>query len=205
MWIVLALNLVLIGGLVFVGVGAHSLGVLAEGADYIGDAGGVGVALVAIWLSERPPTTSRPHGYPKATAFADLVNAGWLLVLTALVAGGAIDRLLGGAAEVHGLPVLLVSSIAALAMIVGLFVLGGDNDDIEDEGGNLNIRAVLLDTAADAAAAIGVAITGAIILGTGGLYWLDPAVALVVSAVVGYHAVRLMRRVSVTLAAASGG
>lgn len=48
LWIVLALNLVLIGGLVFVGVGAHSLGVLAEGADYIGDAGGVGVALVAI-------------------------------------------------------------------------------------------------------------------------------------------------------------
>jgi cobalt-zinc-cadmium efflux system protein len=51
----------------------------------------------------------------------------------------------------------------------------------------LNIEAVLLDTAADAAAAGGVAVSGAVILATGGWYWLDPAVALVIAVVVGYH------------------
>ncbi len=40
------------------------------------------------------------------------------------------------------------------------------------------------------------AVTGGIILAASGLYWLGPAVALAVSAVVAYHATRLLRRVT---------
>jgi cobalt-zinc-cadmium efflux system protein len=58
---------------------------------------------------------------------------------------------------------------------------------------------VLLDTAADAAAAGGVAIASAIILGAGGLYWLDPLVAIVIAVVVGYHAVNLIRKVAAAI------
>jgi cobalt-zinc-cadmium efflux system protein len=87
-------------------------------------------------------------------------------------------------------------------MVAGALILGGDDHDDEgDEGDKLNIRAVLLDTAADAAAAAAVAVTGAIILATGGLYWLDPTVALLVSAVIAYHAVQLLQRVVVALRA----
>ncbi len=53
--VVLVLNLVLVLGLVIVGVTAHSLAVLAAGGDYLLDAAGVGVALLAIRLSARPP------------------------------------------------------------------------------------------------------------------------------------------------------
>ena len=74
--VVLALNLVLVAGLVAVGSSAHSLGVLAEGADYLADAAAIGVSLLAIWLSQKPPTARRPNGYPKATALAALVNGG---------------------------------------------------------------------------------------------------------------------------------
>jgi cation diffusion facilitator family transporter len=199
LWIVLGLNLVLVGVLVAVGIGARSLGVLAEGADYLADAAAIGVSLLAIWLSKRPPTPARPLGYPKATTWAALVNGGWLLILTGLVSAGAIDRLVAGTKQVHGLPVLIVSSIAAVVMVAGALILGGD--DHEDEGDKLNMRAVLLDTAADAAAAAAVAVTGAIILATGGLYWLDPTVALLVSAVIAYHAVQLLQRVVVALRA----
>jgi cobalt-zinc-cadmium efflux system protein len=52
--VVLALNLGLVAVLVAVGVMAHSLAVLAEGGDYLLDAAGVGVALLAIRLSKRP-------------------------------------------------------------------------------------------------------------------------------------------------------
>jgi cation diffusion facilitator family transporter len=202
LWIVLGLNLVLVGVLVAVGTGARSLGVLAEGADYLADAAAIGVSLLAIWLSKRPPTPARPVGYPKATTWAALVNGGWLLILTGLVSAGAIDRLVAGTKQVHGLPVLIVSSIAAVVMVAGALILGGDDHDDEgDEGDKLNMRAVLLDTAADAAAAAAVAVTGAIILATGGLYWLDPTVALLVSAVIAYHAVQLLQRVVVALRA----
>jgi cobalt-zinc-cadmium efflux system protein len=84
-------------------------------------------------------------------------------------------------------------------MVVGALILGGDDDDDDDEGGDLNMRAVLLDTAADAGAAGAVAVTGAIILATGSLYWLDPAVALLVSVVIAYHAFKLLRQVVVAL------
>lgn len=83
-------------------------------------------------------------------------------------------------------------------MFAGALLLGGDVEedlDEDNDNGDLNMRAVLLDTAADAAAAVGVAVTGGIIFAAGGLYWLDPAVALAISAVVAYHAVRLLRRV----------
>ena len=199
LWIVLGLNLALVGILVSVGIGAHSLGVLAEGADYLADAAAIGISLLAIWLSGRPPTATRPHGYPKATAWAALINGGWLLLLTMLVSATAIGRLVSGTREVHGLPVLIVSGIAAVVMVIGALILGGDEDDDEDHGGNLNMRAVLLDTAADAAAAAAVAVTGAIILAARGNYWLDPAVALAVSGVIGYHSIRLLRRVITAL------
>jgi cobalt-zinc-cadmium efflux system protein len=191
--VVLVLNLLLVGALVAVGWSAHSLGVLAEGVDYLADATAIAVSVLAIWLSNRPPTVKHPHGYPKATLLAAAVNAVWLLVLSLLVAAGATSRLVTGAHEVHGLPVLIVSGIAAMVMVVGALILGGDVDDLDDDdNGSLNMRAVLLDTAADAAAAAGVAVAGGIILATGGLFWIDPAVAFVIAIVVGYHAVRLL-------------
>ena len=79
--VVLVLNLGLVAALVTVGITAHSLAVLAEGSDYLLDAAGVGVALLAIRLSARPAGRARPA----ATDVAALVNCGWLLVLEVLV------------------------------------------------------------------------------------------------------------------------
>jgi len=106
-----------------------------------------------------------------------------------------------GTPAVDGLPVLVVSGIAALVMTAGALILHGDADDGEGEGAgeaqerDLSVAAVLLDTIADAAAAAGVAVAGGIILATGGWYWLDPAVALAIAVVVAYHAQALIRKV----------
>jgi cobalt-zinc-cadmium efflux system protein len=195
--VVLVLNLILVAVLVAVGAGAHSLAVLAEGGDYLLDAAGVGVALFAIRISPRPASGARPEGYPNATSIAALVNGGWLLVLEVLVAIAAVDRLVTHTPQVDGLPVLVVSGIAAIVMAAGALILHGDAEDDEGETGerDLAVAAVLLDTVADAAAATGVAATGAIILATGGWYWLDPAAALAIAVVVAYHAFRLIWKV----------
>ena len=205
--VVLVLNLTLVASLITVGVAAHSLAVFAEGGDYLLDAAGVGVALLAIHLAARPASRARPQGYPNATSLAALVNAGWLLALELLVAGAAVERLITGTPHVDGLPVLVVSGIAALVMTVGALVLHGDADDGEGEAGerDLSIAAVLLDTVADAAAAAGVAAAGGIIVVTGGWYWLDPAVALAIAVVVAYHALALIRKVLGRLRSAAAG
>jgi len=176
--VVLLLNLALVAGLIVVGVAAHSLAVFAEGGDYLLDAAGVGVALLA------------------ANRVAALINAGWLLALQLLVAAAAAYRLITGTPEVDGLAVLVVSGVAAVVMTVAALVLsGGTDDDGDGQREDLSVKAVLLDTVADSAAAAGVAVTGGVILATRGWYWLDPAVALVIAVVVAYHAVRLIRKV----------
>jgi cobalt-zinc-cadmium efflux system protein len=194
--VVLALNLALVVGLVVVGVTAHSVAVLAEGGDYLLDAAAVGVALLAIRMS------ARPAGYPRARSVAALINSGWLLLLEILVVALASARLVTGTPEVDGLPVLVVSGVAAAVMACGALILRGAGDGGDAEGAehpaaeqDLSVAAVLLDTVADAAAAAGVAVTGAIILAIRGWYWLDPAIALVIAVIVGYHALALIRKV----------
>jgi cobalt-zinc-cadmium efflux system protein len=200
--VVLLLNLGLITALAIVGLTAHSLAVLAAGADYLADAGGIGVALLAIWLASRPPSRRRPDGYPNATNIAALVNTAWLLALNIVIVVAASWRLAEGARRVEGLPVLIVSGVAAAVMLAGALVLGGDAGD-DDGGEDLNVRAILLDTAADAAAAAGVAVSGAVILAAGGWYWLDPAVALVIAVIIGYHACKLARKITAAIRSSS--
>ena len=180
--LVLTINAVMVLGLVGVGLAANSLGVLASGADYLGDALGTGLSLVALRMSRGP------QGHPRATSYAALVNATLLLLVTSAVALEAVYRLSTGAPSIDGLPVVVVSVVAAGAMIACALILG----DVE---GDLNMQSVMLDTVADAAAALGVAVSGAVILITGGLFWLDSVVALIIAIVVGYHAVRLIRTV----------
>ncbi|HET6794494.1 MAG TPA: cation diffusion facilitator family transporter [Acidimicrobiales bacterium] len=204
--VVLVLNLALVGALLAVGAAAHSLGVLAAGGDYLLDAAGVAVALLAVWLSGRPAPPGRPDAFRHATDVAALVNSGWLLVLEAVVAVGAVDRLVRGTPEVHGLPVLVVSAVAAGVMGLAAWLLGaepdvlaasasGSADEDDDDGGDLSIKAVLLDTVADAAAAAGVAVAGAVIMVRRGWYWLDPAVGLAIAVVVARHAAALCLQV----------
>ena len=194
--LVLLLNLLLVAALVIVGVAAHSLGVLAAGVDYLADAAAIGVSLLAIRLARQPLRQSRRWADP--THIAALVNVGWLLALNVGVVVAAIRRLVSGIAEVHGLPVLIASAVAAVVMLIGAIIVGGDLDD-DDGAEDLNIKAILLDTVADAAAAGGVAVAGAVILATRGWYWLDPAVALVIAVVIGYHAVALIWHVLATI------
>ncbi|MFN2466410.1 MAG: cation diffusion facilitator family transporter [Candidatus Dormibacteria bacterium] len=192
--VVLALNLALLGVLVIVGISSHSLGVFAEGGDYLVDAAAVGAAVVGMRLGGGGH--GRPGRYPRAPIVVALINAGWLLVLEVIVALAAIYRLARGAPEVQGLPILVVSGVAALVMMGGALILRGEvgaGDD--DAGGDLSLAAVMLDTVADATAAAGVALAGAVIWLTHGWYWLDPAVALVIAAIIGYHAVRLLVKV----------
>jgi cobalt-zinc-cadmium efflux system protein len=194
--VVLLLNLVLVAGLVVAGISAHSVGVLAAGGDYLADAAAIGVSLLAIALGRRPPSQRRPGGYPRATTYAALLNVTLLLAVVILVVAEAARRLIAGVGQVHGLAVLIASGIAAVAMLAGGLMLRADEDAEDDsEGDRANMRAVVLDTLADSAAAAGVAVTGAIILAEPALSWLDPTVALIIGAVIGYHALALIRDV----------
>lgn len=183
---VLGLNVALIAALVVVGIAAHSVGVLAAAGDTVGDCLGLALGLGAVALRDRDPQHPRA-GRP--IAIAALVNAALLIAVTGAVVGESAQRLADGSPEVEGLPVVIVSVVTLGVMLAGAVVLGRSAAD-ED----LHMRSVLLDAVADAAAAAGVAIAGTIILLAHGLYWLDPIVALAISAVILVAAIRLLRQ-----------
>jgi cobalt-zinc-cadmium efflux system protein len=181
---VLALNVALATALVVVGVAANSLGLFAAAGDTVTDVAAVLVSLVAVRLARRSPTAQRSFGYHRSTILAAQANAVAILVVTVLIAAEAVRRL-QNPVTVHGLPVLVVAGIAAAVNGAAALVLAGDRHD-------LNMRAVLLDTVGDAAANAGVAVAGAVILVAGRYDWLDPAVSLVIAAVIGVRAIRLL-------------
>jgi cobalt-zinc-cadmium efflux system protein len=182
--ILLALNLAMIAALVVVGVLAHSLGVLAEGGDYVADSAAILLGIFAVRMRER----NGPHS--KAPTYVAGVNATALLVVTGLVLVEGIRRLVNGTPEIHGLPVLIVSVAATGVMVAGVFVLGTSAGS-ED----LHMRSVLLDTASDALAAAAVAVSGAIIYITGRFFWLDSVLSVAIAVVIGVGAVRLLAAV----------
>lgn len=183
----LGLNITMITALVIVGLKSHSLGVLAAGGDFIADSFAISLGLLAVHLRDN-------HGNERAPTYVALINGLLLISVTVFVAFQSIERLLTHNLEVQGLPVLVVSSISAVVMVVGVLILGqgAGNED-------LHMRSVLLDTISDGLAATGVAIVGAIIYFSKGLYWLDSAAALLVSLVIGYGAIMLLRDVYVAL------
>ena len=181
--IVLALNAALIVGLVVVGLAANSVSVLAAAGDTIGDCFGLILGLIAIALRDRD--TDHPHAQ-RPIALAALVNSSLLIVVTISVVTESVIRLAQGSPPVSGLLVMIASVVTVVVMLAGATVLGRSAAD-ED----IHMRSVLLDAFADAAAAAGVAIGGAVILISGGFFWLDPVLALVISIVVGVAAARL--------------
>ena len=197
LWTVLWLNVALLGLLVLVGLRAGSLGLLAAAGDYIADIGAIGLALFAIWLKSSHAADGR---YARAPVYAALVNVVLLLVVVVAVLIEALHRLMTKSFEMQPTPVIWTAVIAAVFMTLGAFILGGDMDAADDTSADrLNMRAVLLDTIADAVSAGAVAMCGIIMLITGGFGWLDPVVAAVIALVVGFHAIELARDVARTI------
>ena len=168
-------------GLLIVGASSHSLGVIAAGGDYLLDCSAIALGLLAINIRDRA------SGSSKATTVVALINSLFLLAVTFFVVFGAVHRLSSHTPRIIALPVLIVSSIAAIVMTIGAFIIGGDEHD------DLHMRSVLLDTISDAVAAAALAITSAIILITKGFYWADSVVALGMSTVIAYQAVKLLQ------------
>ncbi|MEN2740405.1 cation diffusion facilitator family transporter [Microbacterium sp. X-17] len=182
--IVLGLNAALIAGLVVAGILSGSLSVLAAAGDTVADCLALILGLIAIALRDRDP--DHPHAQ-RPIAIAALVNASLLLIVTVTVVVEAVARLREGSPPVEGLPVVIASLVTVVVMLAGAAVLGRSAAD-ED----LHMRSVLLDALADAASAAAIAAAGVVMLATGGLYWLDPVLALAVSALVAIAAGQLI-------------
>ena len=172
----ITLNLAYVAGEVVYGLIAHSLALLADAGHNFGDVMGLGGAWLAAILSKRQPSPRFTYGLRRTSILAALSNAIILLVVTGGIAWEAILRLLDPQ-PVGGFIIMVVAAAGILINgVTALMFMSGRKDD-------LNIKGAFMHMASDALVALGVVVAGAIILWTGWL-WLDPAISLVVSAII---------------------
>jgi cobalt-zinc-cadmium efflux system protein len=167
------------------GYAANSLALISDAVHNLSDVAALLLAWGASWLSERKPTQRHTYGYRRASILAALFNAGLVLVAVGGIAVEAVNRLYSPA-PVAGWTVVVV---AALGVVVNggtalLFMRG--------RHGDLNVRGAYLHMVADAGVSLGVVVAALIIMATRWL-WLDPAISLVIAAVVFWSGWELAR------------
>jgi cobalt-zinc-cadmium efflux system protein len=180
-----ALNLGLVAIQVFYGVVAHSVALLADAGHNFGDALGLIIAWAAYILAKRNPTARYTYGFRSASILAALLNSVILLVATGGIAWEAIGRLFEPG-EVAGLTVMIVAAVGiGINGFSAWLLIAGQRSD-------LNIRGAFLHLTGDAAVSLGVVAAGGAILLTG-WNWLDPAVSILISAIIVWGTWGLLR------------
>jgi cobalt-zinc-cadmium efflux system protein len=158
------------------GLRTHSLALIADAGHNLGDV----LALVLAWagtvLARREPTPRRTYGMRRFSILAAVANAGILLIAVGAIIVEAVDRFRHPAPVQGG----IVSLVAAVGIVINLgtalaFMRGREHD--------LNIRGAFLHMLGDAAASAGVVVAGLLIAATG-LLWIDPAVSLLLAALI---------------------
>jgi cobalt-zinc-cadmium efflux system protein len=171
-----ALNLGFVVAEAVFGVFAHSLALVADAGHNLSDVLGLLLAWGAAMLAQRRPTGRRSYGWRRSTILAAVANAVVLLVALAIIVVEAVRRF----ANPEPVAELTVIGVALVGIVVNgvtalLFASGRKSD--------LNIRGAFMHMVADAAVSAGVVVAALVILATGWL-WLDPAVSLVIVAVI---------------------
>ena len=181
----IALNGAYVVGEAVYGVFANSLALLADAGHNAGDVVSLGLAWLAAWLSKRASSTRYTSGLRSSSILAALANAVLLALVTGAIAWQAVLRLM------HPQPAAgaTMMAVAAVGIAVNgatalMFASGRDRD--------LNVRSAFQHMASDALVALGVVVTGAAVLYTHWL-WLDPAISLVISAVIVWGTWSLLR------------
>lgn len=164
---------------------SNSTALLADAGHNLSDVLGLVVAWIAAVLSKRPPTPRLTYGLRNTSILAALLNAILLLIASGAILLEAIQRFM------HPEPI--ASNIVIVVAAIGIAVNGGTAwlfaSGREDD---INIQGAYLHMMADAAVSLGVVAAAIVIMMTGWL-WLDPAVSLVIVAVIVWGTWGLLR------------
>ena len=198
LWASAGLNAAITVAEVLGGVASGSVSLLSDAAHNASDVMAVGLALWARRLGRRPPTTRHTYGFRRAEVVAALANAVTLIVVTALIAREAVQRLLHPEPVARGL-MLAVALGAFVANVASVFLLRRHREE------DVNVRSAFLHMAQDALASLAV-VVAALLAGTAAGPWVDPAAAILIGLVVLRSAIALVwETVSTLLEGAPAG
>ena len=167
------------------GILTHSLALLADAGHMLTDAGGLGLALFAVRVAERPANPELTYGYYRAEILAALANTLVLILLSFYILYEAYRRF-QAPPEVRSGAMLIVASVGLLVNITGIQLLHGGSKE------SLNVKGAYFEVLSDLLGSVGVIAAALVIRFTGWLY-ADPLISAGIGLFILPRAWRLLR------------
>nr|WP_245774004.1 cation diffusion facilitator family transporter [Pseudonocardia ammonioxydans] len=180
---------------IVVGISSGSLALLSDAAHMGTDALGLGLALAAVVLANRPGATQRTFGNYRLEVLAAVINGMLLFAAAAYVFVEAIQRL-ADPTEVAGIPVLITAVFGLVVNLISLRLLAAGARE------SLNVKGAYLEVMADMLGSVGVIVAALVVWLTGWVY-ADTIIAAVIGLfivprtyVLMRHALRILMEVA---------
>jgi cobalt-zinc-cadmium efflux system protein len=169
-----------VGGLV-----SHSLALLADAGHMLTDVAALGLSLFVTWFSQQPETPEKTYGYLRWEILAALLNGATLLAISVWIIGEAFVRLRHPRPVESGL-MLGVAAASVVTNVTSAWLLHGGSR------ASLNLRGAYVHVLGDLLGSVGTVVAALLVRYTG---WLmaDPLASIVMTALIGRGAWRLVR------------
>jgi cation diffusion facilitator family transporter len=194
LWIVLALNVLVAGAKLVMGLATGAVSMIADGFHSSLDASSNVIGLVGLRLAAQPPDADHPYGHRRFETLATLGIGGLMLVAAWEILQTMIDRLLhGGAPEVVPL---------SFAVMIGTMALNLGVTRYERQRGRALRSDILLADASHTASdfLVSASVLAGLVMISLGYPWVDPLIALLIVLIIARMGLRIIRQTSDTLA-----
>jgi len=169
------------------GLWTGSLALLADAGHMLTDVASLALALGALWMARRPPTTRHTFAFARVEILAALVNGLFLWAVVGWVAWEAVGRM-REPEPVMGGPMMAIAAGGLVVNGISLWILHGSGEGER----SLNLHGALLHVVGDLLGSIGALVAGGAIL-IGGWTVADPVASLVIGALILVSSWRLVR------------
>src|SRR5579875_3460589 len=166
------------------GLRAHSLALVSEAGHNASDALAILLSFVAVWFQSRPATDRKTFGYQRAGVLAAFLNALMLIVISGWIALAAFHRL--------STPAPVQPRIMMFVAAAGVVMNGVIAGLLWRVSHDVNIRSVFIHMLGDTLSTAAVIAGGAAIV-LSGRTWIDPALSLVIAALVLWSSISIVR------------
>jgi cobalt-zinc-cadmium efflux system protein len=155
------------------GIRANSLALISEAGHNMSDFLALLLSWVAVYLHERPPSSTKTYGYSRAGVLAAFVNALSLIGVAGIILYEAYERL-AAPVQVQPRVMMVVAGIGVVMNAAIALALHRAHRDV-------NVRSVILHEVGDTLATLAIFVGGWSIATTG-RYWIDSALSIAIGA-----------------------
>ncbi|MDI6853248.1 MAG: cation diffusion facilitator family transporter [Deltaproteobacteria bacterium] len=158
------------------GILTNSLALLADAGHMLSDVGALGLSLLALYFTLKPPTAKKTFGYHRLEILAALVNGLALWAMAVYIFYEGYQRFLQPP-EIRIVPIIIIALLGLLVNLFGVVVL------YPARAHGLNLRSAFLHLVADSLGSIAVIGAGVAIFFKG-WYWLDPVAGAAIAVLI---------------------